>query len=139
MMTRQEGKCKMKTQITKKAIMSAYRNVIKVGYCDLQNALKCRDPNFYTAGIYGWNADVYVIDCDTVIVTGYRPFGNIELTRSVIEALNYCTEGSWSCSDYDTSKKVLTNNLTALAESIELDSESVIFDTSSGKIRLRRK
>ena len=139
MMTRQEGKCKMKTQITKKAIMSAYRNVIKVGYCDLQNALKCRDPNFYTAGIYGWNADVYVIDCDTVIVTGYRPFGNIELTRSVIEALNYCTEGSWYCSDYDTSKKVLTNNLTALAESIELDSESVIFDTSSGKIRLRRK
>ena len=53
----QEGKCKMKKQITKKAIMSAYRNVIKVGYCDIQDALKWREPNFYTAGAYGWNAD----------------------------------------------------------------------------------
>ena len=37
--------------------MSAYRNVIKVGYCDIQDALKWREPNFYTAGAYGWNAD----------------------------------------------------------------------------------
>ena len=129
----------MKTQITKKAIMSAYRNVIKVGYCHLQDALKWREPNFFTAGVYGWNADVYVIDGDTVIVTGYRPFGNIELTRSVIDALNYCTECARSHSDYDTLQKVATNNLTALAEAIELDSENVIFDTSSEKIRLRRK
>ena len=129
----------MKTQITKRVIMNAYRNVIKVGYCDLQKALKWREPNFYTAGVYGWNADVYVIDCDTVIVTGYRPFGNIELPRSVIEALNYCTECAWSHSDYNTLKKVLTNNLTALAEAIKIDSENVIFDTSGEKIKLRRK
>lgn len=38
----------MKTKITKKAIMSAYRNVIKVGYSDMQDALKWREPNFYT-------------------------------------------------------------------------------------------
>ena len=119
--------------------MNAYRNVIKVGYCDLQNALIGIEPNFYTAGVYGWNADVYVIDRDTVIVTGYRPFGNIELTRSVIDALNYCTECSWGRSDYEPWKKVLTNNLAALAEAIELDSENVIFDTSSEKIKLRRK
>jgi hypothetical protein len=43
MMTRQKGKCKMKTPITKKAIMSAYHNVIKVGYCDMQDALKRRE------------------------------------------------------------------------------------------------
>ena len=129
----------MKTQITKKAIMSAYRNVIKVGYCGLQKALKWREPNFYTAGVHGWNADVYVIDCDTVIVTGYRPFGNIELPRSVIEALNYCTDCTLSHSDYDTSQKVLTNNLTALSEAIKLDSENVIFDISREKIKLRRK
>lgn len=43
----------MKTKITKKAIMSAYRNVVKVGYCDMQDALKWREPNFYTAGVYG--------------------------------------------------------------------------------------
>ena len=70
MKTRQEGTGKMTTQITKKAIMNAFRNVIKVGYCDMQDALKWREPNFYTAGVYGCNADVYVIDYDTVIVTG---------------------------------------------------------------------
>lgn len=48
MMARRKGRYKMKTKITKKAIMSAYRNVIKVGYSDMQDALKWREPNFYT-------------------------------------------------------------------------------------------
>ena len=30
--------------------MHAYENVIKVCYGDLQDALKWREPNFYTAG-----------------------------------------------------------------------------------------
>ena len=123
----------------KKAIMSAYRNVIKVGYCDMQYALKWREPNFYTAGVYGWNSDVYVIDHDTVIVTGYRPFGNIELPRSVIDALNYCAECAWSCSNYNNLQKVLTNNLVELANSIELGNETVVFDALDNVIKLRRK
>ena len=77
----------MKTQTTKKVITGAFENVIKVGYCDMQDALKWREPNFYTAGVYGWNSDVYVIDYDTVIVTGYRPFGNIELPRKSLTRL----------------------------------------------------
>ena len=129
----------MKTKITKKAIMSAYRNVIKVGYCDLQDALKLREPNFYTAGVYGWNADVYVIDYDTVIITGYRPFGNVELPRSVIDALNYCAECAQSRSDYNTCKKVLTSNLVALANAIELNNETFVFDALDNVIKLRRK
>lgn len=128
----------MKTRITKKAIMSTYSNVIKVGYCDLQDALKGREPNFYTAGVYGWNADVYVIDCDTVIVTGYRPFGNVDLPRSVIDALNYCAECAQPSSDYNTLKKVLTNNLFALADAIEFDKETFVFDTLDNSIKLRK-
>ena len=139
MMTRQKGKCKVKTQTTKKAIVNAYRNVIKVGYCDLQDALKWREPNFYTAGVYGWNADVYVIDCDTVIVTGYRPFGNIELPRSVIDAINYCTECAMGHSDYSISQKISKNNLSALADAITSGNEYVVFDMSNEKIKLRIK
>lgn len=139
MMTRQKGKCKMKTQTTKKAIMSAYRNVIKVGYCDMQDALKWREPNYYTAGVYGWNSDVYVINSNTVIVTGYRPFGNIELLRSVIDGLNYCADCAWSRLDYNTFQKVLASNLSALAQAIEFESENVILDTSSNNIKLRIK
>ena len=68
----------MKYETTKKAILSNYPNVIKVGYCYLQTLLKFRSHNAYTASkTYGWRADVYEITPNTVIVTGYAPFGNI--------------------------------------------------------------
>lgn len=68
----------MKYEATKKAILSNYSNVIKVGYCHLQTLLKFHSPTAYTASkTYGWQADVYEITPDTVIVTGYAPFGNI--------------------------------------------------------------
>lgn len=49
---------------------------ISVGYCDLWHTLKeCADgKDAYTAGVYGWNADIYEFDT-FAIVTGYRPFG----------------------------------------------------------------
>lgn len=128
----------MKTQITKKAIMSAYRNVIKVGYCDLQDALKWREPNFYTEGVYGWNADVYVIDYDTVIVTGYRPFGNVELPRDVIDTLNSCAESA-KCHPYTIAWEVLRNNLQKLANAIEFNTDKYIFESPKGKFEIKRK
>lgn len=68
----------MKYETTKKAILSNYPNVIRVGYCSLQTLLKFHSPSAYTASkTYGWRADVYEITPDTVIVTGYAPFGNI--------------------------------------------------------------
>ena len=129
----------MKTRITKKAIMSAYHNVIKVGYCHLQDALKWREPNFYTAGVYGWNADVYVIDYDTVIVTGYRPFGNVELPRNVIDTLNKCAESLTHYLDYDTAKAHLDNNFLNLARAIEHDFYSYIFLSANKKFEIKRK
>lgn len=68
----------MKYETTKKAILSNYPNVIKVGYCALETLLNFRSPNAYTASrTYGWRADIYEITPNTVIVTGYAPFGNI--------------------------------------------------------------
>ena len=139
LMTCRKGKCKMKTQITKKAIMNAYRNVIKVGYCDMQDALKWREPNFYTAGVYGWNADVYVIDYDTVIVTGYRPFGNMELSREVIDTLNKCARSITHYFDYDMAKISLGNNLYELASGIENDFYSYVFASADEKFVVKRK
>ena len=129
----------MKTKITKKAIMSAYRNVIKVGYCDLQDALKWREPNFYTAGVYGWNSDVYVIDWETVIVTGYRPFGNMELPREVIDTLNKCARRITHYFDYDIAKISLRNNLDELASGIENDFDSYVFASADEKVEIKRK
>ena len=129
----------MKTQTTKKAIMNAYRNVIKVGYCDMQYALKWRVPNFYTVGVYGWNADVYVIDHDTVIVTGYRPFGNMELPREVINTLNKCAESITRYCYYENAKISLRNNLDELARGIEYDFDSYVFASADKKFEIKRK
>lgn len=139
MMTRRKGKCKMKTKTTKKAIMSAYRNVIKVGYCDMQDALKWREPNFYTAGVYGWNSDVYVIDNDTVIVTGYRPFGNVELPSEVMDMLNKCAKSITSYLNYDLARIYLKNNLDELVSGIEDDFDSYTFASADENSEIKRK
>lgn len=93
----------MKTKITKKQITQSFDNVISVGYCDLQNLLRYFNERFYTTGIYGWNADVYIFD-NTAIVTGYRPFGNIKASyngickkyndkaKEIYNIHNYCEE-----------------------------------------------
>ena len=129
----------MKTKTTKRAIMHAYENVIKVDYCDLQDALKWREPNFYTAGVYGWNSDVYVIDYGTVIVTGRRPFGNIELPREVINTLNKCAVSITHYLDYDMAKIYLNNNLDELASGIEYDFDSYNFGSANENFEIKRK
>lgn len=129
----------MKTKTTKRTIMHAYENVIKVSYGDLQDALKWREPNFYTAGVYGWNSDVYVIDYGTVIVTGCRPFGNIELPREVINTLNKCAVSITHYLDYDTAKIYLNNNLDELASGIEYNFDSYNFGSANENFEIKRK
>lgn len=68
----------MEIKTTKKEIQKSFKNIICVGYCSLQNLLSYTDATFYTCGVNGWNADVYKTNNNTIIVTGYRPFGNIE-------------------------------------------------------------
>lgn len=129
----------MKTKTTKRAIMQAYENVIKVCYCGLQDALKWREPDFYTAGVYGWKSDVYVIDYSTVIVTGHSPFGNIELSREVINTLNKCAVSIIHYLDYDTAKIYLNNNLDELASGIEYDFDSYNFGSANENFEIKRK
>ena len=129
----------MKTQTTKKAIMSAFENVIRVGYCDMELALMWREPNFYTAGVYGWNADVYVIDAKTVIVTGYRPFGNMELPREVIDTLNACAESVRRYLEYHRAKNYMRSNLDELASGIEYEFDSYFFASADETFEIKRK
>lgn len=63
----------MRVKVTKKEIMKNFK-CFSVGYCDLQTLLNIADPQFYTAGVYGWSADVYIFG-NIAIVTGYKPFG----------------------------------------------------------------
>ena len=94
-----------KEKTTKKNITENYKRIISVPYCDIQTLLNMEDPRYYTCGVYGWNADIYRVDLDTVIVTGYRPFGNIkpkyETTKKYEEkAKKIYDEFRW-VTDYD--------------------------------------
>lgn len=68
----------MKKRTTKKYIMALENKIVEVGYCDLQHLLAYVNPDYYTAGVYGWNSDVYLLGNGIAIVTGYRPFGNVK-------------------------------------------------------------
>ena len=97
----------MKTKTTKKAIMNEYSNIIKV-----------------------WNADIYVIDTDTVFVTDNIPFGNIELPRNVIDVLNACAESA---------TQFLRNNIDELAPGIEFDFKTFVFGGATKVPEIKRK
>ena len=66
-----------KTKMTSKALKTRFsyeldkKKVFAIGYCTLQSLLHFYSPDFYTAGVYGWNYDSYYIN-GYVINTGYR-------------------------------------------------------------------
>lgn len=64
----------MKVKTTKKEVLKTNQTVLQVGYCDLQNLLRLRNPYGYTCGADGWHADIYDYGT-TAICTGYQPFG----------------------------------------------------------------
>lgn len=74
----------MRFKTTKKAIIKNYSKIVKIGYRRLGRLLAYHAPIAYTAGVYGWSADVYDID-GVAIATGYRPFGNICPDCQIVE------------------------------------------------------
>lgn len=63
----------MKYKTTRKAIVQGTpaAQLVSAGYCDLQVLLCNHEPVAYTAGVYGWNFDVFQV-YGLTICTGYR-------------------------------------------------------------------
>lgn len=78
----------MKYRTTKKYVTATNKIIISAPYCDMQQALIFESPVAYTAGVYGWNADIYRVNLDTVIVTGYRAFGNVKPSHELCDEYN---------------------------------------------------
>ena len=76
----------MKMRISEKELKKNFKNIYCVGYCELK-MLEYLEPEYYTAGVYGWNADVYKIGNNTLIVTGYRTFGK-QVSKEVVNIYN---------------------------------------------------
>ena len=104
----------MKIKITEKQLKNSYKNIISVNYCGLQYLLQRINANYYTAGIYGWKSDVYVIDNNTVIATGYSPIGNIKPKYTIIDKYNKAAEKvykNWFSDRHQEKRlKILLNN-----------------------------
>lgn len=63
----------IKDRITLRDMETIRRRVIKVPYCALQWLLRHHRADMYCASnLYGWKCDIYLIDYDTAIVTGYH-------------------------------------------------------------------
>lgn len=72
-----------KTKVTKKFVKESFTTIWYGDYtifCKLENKLPY--PNWYTSGIYGWKADIWIIDSDTCLVLGYAPFGTEKVRNS---------------------------------------------------------
>lgn len=75
-------------QTTMREVKERFGHVICIGYGDLQHLLRGESRIGYTAGVCGWNADVYDVGNGVAIVTGYRPFGDIHPPHSLAEKYN---------------------------------------------------
>ena len=74
----------MKKRITMKAVVNDYKKVYRCGYCDLQNIFYGIEADYYNAGVYGWNCDIYEIG-NTAITTGYRNMRGERIPYEMIE------------------------------------------------------
>lgn len=84
----------MKFRTTKKAMLEN-ANVIPAPNGSLYYLLKLRHPVAYTAGVDGWNCDLYEIGYNWYIATGYRPFGNCAISMDVIKDIESRAKKLW--------------------------------------------
>ena len=99
-----------KQRVTARCIREAEsvgRPTVRVGYCDLQDALSGITPDYYTAGVYGWNCDVYTI-AGLTICTGYRPAAGVRAV-GVRELADACRGTDAATRDRLLAEWVVTN------------------------------
>lgn len=77
-----------KIKVTQKYIKQNFDNIILVHNEQLQFLLYEKEPAFYNAGKDGWHFDVYVINENTCICTGYNPIGNIKTSYNITHPYN---------------------------------------------------
>ena len=108
----------MKVQTTKKAVKNSYNKIVCVGYCGLQKLLVLEKPVAYTAGVYGWNADVYDLD-GIALITGYRPFADIKPSLELIRKYEQeATEVIYTIHNYEMQKEALKDLLNSFLEEV---------------------
>jgi hypothetical protein len=105
-----------KTEITMKSIRNNWSKIYRCGYCDLQHIFKYTEPQYYNAGVYGWNCDIYCdYGRDIAITTGYRNMAGKQIPSELIEKYSEIAKEIYK----DTFKKSFEETKKALDQNIE--------------------
>lgn len=110
----------MKTQTTRKYIQAVHTKVFQTG-CNLQNLLMCRRPDWYLAGVYGWNADVYSLGSFAVCM-GYRGMTGMEIPYKLAFAFDEKARQIYDANylkDWDNCVKLMDNLVWKFVEELE--------------------
>lgn len=103
----------MKKHTSMTDITRNYKKVFRCGYCDLQYIMRCHAPQFYNAGVYGWNCDVYTIG-NIAITTGYRNMRGALIPDKLIKKYSEIAKviaANPFGEDFDTIYKKTENNI----------------------------
>lgn len=99
----------MKIKVSKKEVKETGKKIISIGYCQAQHILGGLTPLMYSACVYGWSCDYYIIEEKNVIIsTGYSPIGDYqdyEIVRKYDKIAEKIAIHNWE--EY----KVIVNNL----------------------------
>ena len=74
-----------KIRMTKTALK--YDKIYRIGYCELQKILESLSAVGYNAGVYGWNYDVYYLEENVILITGYRTDCGIKISHEICEKI----------------------------------------------------
>lgn len=88
---------------------------IRFGYCDICYILSYYNRIGYTAGVYGWNEDIYYINWE-YISTGYRPTGERPKNMKNWIKLNEKIKNWDSSEPYEKRLKKVQNAVSKLIE-----------------------
>lgn len=123
----------MKMRISEKELKKNFKNIYCVGYCELK-MLEFMEADYYTTGVYGWNCDVFKIDNNTLLVTGYRTFGK-QVSKEVVNIYNNMFEElKEKYHFYKNFKEKLNTLLNSLIISIKEEEEKKIKKQATFKI-----
>lgn len=75
----------MAFKVTRNSVKANYSNIYYVGYCEMYHMLSAFRKVGFSSGVYGWNYNVYEIDIDTCVVTGYRGMYGKRIERKQYE------------------------------------------------------
>ena len=92
----------MKLKTTKNQVKNSFVNILSLGYCDIDNLTRYKNPFAYSSGVYGWSCDYYNID-GVCLSTGYDPIGqnvDYKLVRK------YEAKAQKICLDYNLDYKI---------------------------------